>query len=63
MSKTEAKVKVKIKNFNLNYKGKKYKPGEEVEIEERFFREDCMEMILPEKAEGKKKPTKTEEVN
>lgn len=39
------KILIKVINCTLHYNGKEYKPDETVEIEERFFRSDCMEKI------------------
>lgn len=39
------KLLIKVLNWGLNYDGIEYAPGETVEIEERFFRNDCMEKI------------------
>lgn len=39
------KILIKVLNWGLNYDGIEYTPGETVEIEERFFRNDCMEKI------------------
>lgn len=39
------KILIKVINCTLHYDGKEYKPEETVEIEERFFRSDCMEKI------------------
>ncbi|WP_281699701.1 hypothetical protein [Cetobacterium somerae] len=39
------KILIKVINYTLHYDGKEHKPDETVEIEERFFRSDCMEKI------------------
>lgn len=39
------KILIKVINCTLHYNGKEHKPDETVEIEERFFRSDCMEKI------------------
>lgn len=39
------KILIKVINCTLHYDGKEHKPDETVEIEERFFRSDCMEKI------------------
>lgn len=39
------KILIKVLNWGLNYDGIEYAPGETVEIEERFFRNDCMGKI------------------
>lgn len=39
------KILIKVLNWELNYDGIEYTPGETVEIEERFFRNDCMEKV------------------
>lgn len=39
------KILIKVLNWGLNYDGIEYTPGETVEIEERFFRNDCMEKV------------------
>ncbi|MGL5592973.1 MAG: hypothetical protein ACRDDH_03420 [Cetobacterium sp.] len=39
------KILIKVINCTLHYNGKERKPEETVEIEERFFRSDCMEKI------------------
>ncbi|MGL5023718.1 MAG: hypothetical protein ACRC5S_10470 [Cetobacterium sp.] len=39
------KILIKVINCTLHYDGKEHKPEETVEIEERFFRSDCMEKI------------------
>lgn len=39
------KILIKVINCTLHYDGKEHKPEEIVEIEERFFRDDCMEKI------------------
>ena len=39
------KILIKVINYTLHYDGKEHKPEETVEIEERFFRSDCMEKI------------------
>lgn len=39
------KILIKVLNWTVNYDGKEYVPGDNVEIEERFFRDDCMEKI------------------
>ncbi len=39
------KILIKVINCTLHYDGKEHKPEEIVEIEERFFRSDCMEKI------------------
>ncbi|MGL5624476.1 hypothetical protein [Cetobacterium sp.] len=39
------KILIKVINCTLHYNGKEHKPEETVEIEERFFRSDCMEKI------------------
>lgn len=39
------KILIKVLNWELNYDGIEYAPGEIVEIEERFFRNDCMKKI------------------
>lgn len=39
------KILIKVINCTLRYDGKEYKSDETVEIEERFFRSDCMEKI------------------
>ena len=39
------KILIKVLKWGLNYDGIEYTPGETVEIEERFFRNDCMEKI------------------
>ncbi|WP_297487438.1 hypothetical protein [uncultured Cetobacterium sp.] len=37
------KIKVKIINCSVYYNNKEYKKDEILEIDERFFRDDCME--------------------
>lgn len=39
------KILIKVINCTLHYDGKEHKPDETIEIEERFFRSDCMEKI------------------
>lgn len=39
------KILIKVINCTLHYNGKEHKPDETLEIEERFFRDDCMEKI------------------
>lgn len=39
------KILIKVLNWGLNYDGIEYTPGKTVEIEERFFRNDCMEKV------------------
>lgn len=39
------KILIKVINCTLHYDGKEHKQEEIVEIEERFFRSDCMEKI------------------
>lgn len=38
-------IKVKAKGCSIHHNGEQYKVGNEFEIEERFFRDDCMEKI------------------
>lgn len=39
------KILIKVINCTLHYDGKEHKPDEILEIEERFFRDDCMEKV------------------
>ncbi|MBC2855367.1 hypothetical protein H3N56_02520 [Cetobacterium sp. 2A] len=39
-------IKVRVTNCTVYYNNNEYKPSEILEIEERFFRDDCMEKII-----------------
>ncbi|WP_297407435.1 hypothetical protein [uncultured Cetobacterium sp.] len=45
------KILIKVKGCSLHYNGKKYIPGNEVEIEKKYFRDDYMEKVEVEKVD------------
>lgn len=57
------KILIKVINCTLHYNGKEHKPDETVEIEERFFRSDCMEKINEIIPQNEKMENATQEDN